>query len=410
MTGVLLFAGALFVATLLSEQARRSVLSTAILFLGVGFIAGGGIFDLFEYDPDNEMARLFAELALFSVLFTDGMHLNLRQLIAARHLPGRALLLGMPLTAVIIALLARFIIGLSWVDAGLLAAVLSPTDPVFAAAIVGREGIPARVQRLLNTESGLNDGLALPVVLVLLAVAQQEPIEAGTLIGELLLGLALGVGVPWTALYIGRRQISPAITRLYEPFDAFAIELFVFALARLVHANEFIAAFTAGVTIATVASGVRDEFHIFGERVTELLKLATLLVFGALIAPDIVLESGLGGLVFALLVLVGARPLALSVALLRSGLNWRERLVASWFGPRGFASVVYGLLLLQTGIPEGEQIFNLAALVVVGSIIAHSSSDVLIVRWFQRQPDEGTAHPDPEQPRAAHEEDAWKVH
>jgi sodium/hydrogen antiporter len=280
------------------------------------------------------------------------MRVGIRDLTSAWRLPGRALLLGLPLTLAGTALLASLVAGLPWAEALLLGAALSPTDPVFAAAIVGREEVPGRLRHLLNVESGVNDGLALPVVLVMLAVISAQEVKVGTLLGELALGVVLRVVVPWAAIQLERsRFFSAALT--YEPLNAFAIGLLVFALASLTHANEFLAAFSAGVMVATLSPEIRETFHEFGEILAELLKLAALLVFGALISPGFLAEINPSGYIFALLALVVIRPIALGLALLGSDLDWRGRVVAAWFGPKGFASVVYGILILKAGIARG---------------------------------------------------------
>jgi NhaP-type Na+/H+ and K+/H+ antiporter len=117
----------------------------------------------------------------------------------------------------------------------------------------------------------------------------------------------------------------------------------------------------------------------------ELLKLAALLVFGCLISPAFLAEIPARGYVFALLTLVAVRPLALAVALFRSRLDWREWVAAAWFGPKGFASVVYGLLILRADVPRGNELFHLIAIVTAASVVAHSSTDVLVARWFERR-------------------------
>ena len=162
------------------------MLSTAVLFLAGGFAIGEGGFHLLRLHPGDPPMVVLADLALFSVLFTDGMRIGIKDLASARHLPGRALLLGMPLTLLATAALAHYIAGLAWLESLLVGAVLSPTDPVFAAAIVGREGIPWRLRHLLRVESGLNDGLALPLVLVLLAHLQVSGAEGAKLLEEIL--------------------------------------------------------------------------------------------------------------------------------------------------------------------------------------------------------------------------------
>ncbi len=381
MTALLIFAVVLFLALLVSDLADRSVLSTAVLFLAAGFFVGPGVFNFLHLTHDDPIVRYLAELALFSVLFTDGMRAGIRDLVNAWDLPGRALLLGMPLTLLATALLAYFLADLSWIEALLIGAILSPTDPVFAAAIIGRKEIPGRLKHLLNVESGVNDGLALPLVLVCLSVIGHYEAGYAGLATELLLGVAIGVVVPWLACWLRTARFF-GVAKSYEPLFAVAIGLLVLAIASLTHANIYLAAFAAGVTIASTRPALREEFHRFGELITELLKLATLLVFGALMSPQLFGHLHAADYLFALLALLLARPAAMLIALWKSQLDWRERLTAGWFGPKGFASVVYGLLLFQRDVPNAERLFRLIALVIAGSIIAHSSTDVLLARWF----------------------------
>lgn len=380
MSVVLVFALTLFAAVLLSGLAERTVLSTAALFLTVGLVTGS--LGLLGLRPEDPLVERLAELALFAVLFTDGMRVGVRELASAWGLPGRALLFGMPLTLLLTALLAHFVAGLPWGESFLLGAILSPTDPVFASALVGREEVPLRLRRLLNVESGLNDGLALPIVVVLLAVASREEVDAVTIAGELALGIAIGVVVPWVALRLEQTRLFD-LAKSYEPLYAFAVGLVVLALAYAIHANLFLAAFSAGIVTVTVSPHFKEAFHEFGELLTELLKLAAILVFAALISPRFLGQTDLGGYAFALLALFLVRPVALGVSLLGSRIGWREWAAAAWFGPKGFASVVYGLLVLQSGISGSDEVFYLVAIVVVASILLHSSSDVLVARRFE---------------------------
>jgi NhaP-type Na+/H+ or K+/H+ antiporter len=383
--GVLVFAVTLMVAVLLSKLAARSILSTAVLFLLVGLLAGEDVLGWISLSPSDRIVSRFAELALFSVLFTDGMRVGVRDLTSAWRLPGRALLLGMPLTLIGTAALAHFVAGLSWGRSLLVGAVLSPTDPVFAAAIVGREEIPARLRYLLNIESGLNDGLALPIVMALLTALGATGVRPLELVGDLTLGALIGIGLPWlTSRFEGRRFLS--VAGHYEPLYAFAVGLLVLCVAWESGANEYIAAYCAGMTLATVSPELGGEFHDFGRIVAEILKLAALLAFGALVSPDFLSgDISAGGYAFAFLALVAIRPIALEVSLLGSRLDRRERLVAAWFGPKGFASVVYALLILKSGVAGGLHLFHLIAVVIAGSMVAHSSTDVLIAQWFQRR-------------------------
>lgn len=388
MTEVLAFAVVLLIAVLISGMAHRTVISTAVLFLLAGYLLSGDVFGVVSVTTDDPVLEQFVELALFAVLFTDGMMLGVRDLRTSWRLPGRALLLGMPLTFVLLALFAYLLFDLSWAEALLIGAVLSPTDPVFASALVGREEVPLRLRRMLNVESGLNDGLALPVVIVLLHIIGGESLELASLMFEVVLGIAIGVIIPLVALRLERSRFFSA-ELLYEPLNAFAIGLLVFSLGTLTHGNLFLAAFAGGVTVSTVAPRFRDAFHQFGELIAELLKLAALFLFGALIAFDFLTDIGWAGLLFAALLLLVSRPLVLLLVLIRSGLTGREKLAAMWFGPKGFASVAYGLLILSTPVQnfdfvnnDREFIFHVIAIGIVISIVAHSSTDVIVARWF----------------------------
>lgn len=385
MTLLLAYSVALLAAVLVSALAHRTVLSTAVLFLAVGFVLGDEVTGVLTLDPSDEIVSTLATLALFAVLFTDGMRVGWRDLTTAWRLPGRALGWGLPLTLLVTALLAHFVAGLGWTEALLIGAVLAPTDPVFAAALVGNEKVPRRLRHLLNVESGINDGLVLPVVLVLLQLAERSTeLHVADLAAEIAIGIAVGVAVPLVAIRLERTRLFSAAGH-YQAINAIGIGLLVYALGSVTHGNLFLAAFAAGVTVATIGQQEKEAFHEFGDLLAELLKLAALLVFGALISPAFLGEIAWTGWVFAVLALLVARPLALLVSLWRSGLTPREQGAAMWFGPKGFASVVYGLLVLNSGIAAADEIFHLVALTITLSIIAHSSTDVLIARQFDEE-------------------------
>lgn len=379
---LLAFAAVLLLAVLVSSLAHRTILSTAALFLVAGFLLGSETTGVLDLTPESPVVTDLANLALFAVLFTDGMRVGWSDLRSAWRLPGRALGWGLPLTLVITALLAKFLVGLDWPEALLIGAVLAPTDPVFAAALIGNKRVPVRLRRLLNVEAGVNDGVALPFVVVFLAIASgSDDLHLPELGMELGLGIVIGIAVPWLALKLEKVRFFSASTQ-YEPLNAVAIGLLVFALGQGLHGNLYLAAFTAGVTVATFGPRQREAFEHFGELIAEVFKLAALLVVGALISIPFLGEISWQGWVFAVLALVVARPVALAVAFLRSGLTKREQFTAMWFGPKGFASVVYSLLVLDSGISTADVVFHLVALTVVLSILAHSSTDVLVAKLF----------------------------
>jgi NhaP-type Na+/H+ or K+/H+ antiporter len=376
--GVTLLAG-----ILISGLAHRTVVSTAVLFLVGGFLLGSDMAGVITLDAGDPQVSLIAQLALFIVLFTDGQQVGARELARAWKLPGRALLLGMPLTFALTAVLAVVVLGLPWIQALLVAAVLAPTDPVLVSAIVGRGEIPWRLRNLLGVESGLNDGLALPVVLIFLATFSGNEVDYAALALELAGGVVLGVAIAWASVLLLRIRVL-STTPLYASLTPVAIACLIFGVCTVTGANLYLAAFAAGITIATAAPEVRDAFREYGEYVAEIVKLLALFVFGALISPAILGDVGWSGLLFAVLVLAVARPVAVEIALIGSALPWQERLTAAWFGPKGFASVLYGLLVLESGAPDAPHLFHIIVAVISLSIIVHSSTDVPVAAYFAR--------------------------
>jgi NhaP-type Na+/H+ or K+/H+ antiporter len=401
---ILAFGLVLLVTVALSGLAARSVLSTALVFLVAGALVGPGLLGLIEVSPQSPAVSVLADLALFTVLFVDGGRLPLGQLRAGWRLSGRALGFGMPLALVLVALGAHYLVGLDWVTALLVGAILSPTDPVFASAIVSRSEVPGRLRRLLNIESGVNDGLALPFVLVFLALASGSEARLGEVAIELVLGIVLGVALPLLVSLLIRIPVLGAEPKL-QPLGPLAVAIVLYALCQLTHANAYLAAFAAGITAATVSPRATHAFEQFGELVSELTKFAAILVFGALLTPRFFADLTVGEWVVALLSLLLVRPASVLVSLLGAKLGRRERFAAAWFGPKGFASVVYGLLVVQSGIPEAGTVFELVALAIAVSIVAHSMSDVPVAKVFDVEeiaglPDDDrrrTDHPRPDE-------------
>ncbi|MFF4519724.1 cation:proton antiporter [Streptomyces mirabilis] len=385
MVLVVVFGAALLVAVLLPGLAARTVLSTSFLFLVGGALVSDGFLGLIHITPDSEIVSVTADLALFAVLFTDGMHVSLLKLRANWRNPARALGLGMPLAFVFMALVTHYLVGLDWTTSFLVGAVLAPTDPVFASAIVGRVEVPAKLRQLLNVESGINDGLALPVVLVLIAAAGPTAGSADasgfTIALEPVLGLAFGVLLPLGVDGLVRFRLLGAEPKL-QPLLPLATGIILYAACHLTHANPYLAAFSAGAVLAHTSPEAKASTEPLGEALAELTKFAALLVFGALLTPRLFGDLSWGGYAAVILAIFLIRPASMLLSLLGTRISRKERLVAAWFGPKGFASVVYGLLVLQSGIPQAEEAFTLIAVCIAFSIIAHSSTDVPTARAF----------------------------
>ncbi|MGE0600406.1 MAG: cation:proton antiporter [Dehalococcoidia bacterium] len=382
MVIIVVFGGTLLASVLISDLSRRTVASTAVLFLIAGIVAGP-VLGLIELGPDDERTKLLIEVTVFATLFVEGEKIDLKET-WRDPLPLRALAIGMPLTWVGIALLAHVAIGVSWAEALLIGAVLSPTDMVFARRLLARDGIPSRLRRFLSLESGLNDGLALPLVVIMLNINGTENLDLVRLALEVAGGLALGVGIALAGVW-AERPARFASAGLYEPLHGLAIATLTFGVAHLLDVNDFLAAFAAGATISATNPAIASSMTAAAEPVVETLKLAALLIFGSLLSTGVVSDFYLGGTVLVVGTLAVVRPVAIGIALVGANLPRVSIGAAAWFGPRGFASVLYGLLVLGNGMQRGEYLFHGIALVIASSMVLHSSTDALLARAVARR-------------------------
>ena len=309
MNAIFVFALVLLLAVLLSRRAGRTLLSLAAIFLFAGVLVGQGVTGFVRLSPGDDLVKASAELTLVLILFADGMAVDAKALRASWTLPARALGLGFPLTVAATALLARLLAGVSWAGGLLLGATLAPTDPVFAAAIVNHERVSERLRRLLNLESGLNDGLALPIVAATLASYQSATI-LGTL-GSAALGPVVGAAVPFAVSRLARLPMF-AIRQSYVPLAGVATGLLVYCSARITGANVFLAAFSAGVVIGIVAPRQARRLHAGGETVGTLAKFAAVFLFGALVSPCWLGRLDAGDWLFVALALVDRKSTRLN--------------------------------------------------------------------------------------------------
>lgn len=393
---VMLYGGALLaVSAGLSGVMRGTVLSTAVLSVAAGL--GLALADVIEIEAGDQSVLYLVELALIVTLFSDGLFVERELLRIHWSPPVRALTLAMPLTLVLLALAAKGLFGeLSWAEAFLLAAVLTPTDPVVTSTVVTSQRVPDPVRHTLNLESGLNDGLALPFVLffiVLAAPGGDAGTEALKLLGEAAAGAAIGIALGQLAGRLTHHLPAGGIERRFEGIYALGVGLFAFGIADVTIGNGFIAAFVCGISLAVAEHDIAEDFVVFSENVSTILQTLTFFVFGALIVAT-GYGAGIGLLVvfiaFALLV---ARPVSVLASFIRVRLPRPHRHFIAWFGPKGVASMLFALFVLKSGVGERELIFEIAAFVILASIIAHGLTDTVGARWIERRVGRDAASP-----------------
>ena len=374
-------------AAALSGLFNGTALSISVLSVAAGItLALTGVVNV---RPDDKDLVHVIELALVFTLFSDGLVAD-RELVRQRwHPPARALVVAMPITFGLIALAARLLFpDLSWAEALLLGAVLSATDPVVTSTVVASERVPPLVRHTLNLESGLNDGLALPLVLFFLVLASPggEPAQAAVeLVGESVAGAGIGVALAFLAGRLLPRLPGGGITERYEGVYALGLALIAFGLPELTYGNGLIAAFVAAIALGLMERDLPEAFAGFNENVSAIFQVVTFFLFGALIVVTGFEGSVLPLVAFILVTLLVARPVAILLAFVRSGLKRPERLFVAWFGPKGVASMLFALFVLSSQAPDRTLVFDVAAFVILASIAAHGLTDTLGARWIERR-------------------------
>ena len=384
---MLLFGGLLAVVAGLSGVMRGTVLSASVLSVALGaLLAGLGVVDV---DPRSGAIVELIELALILTLFSDGMFVE-RELLRRHWSPvARSLVIAMPITMALLALAAKALFPeLGWAEAFLLGAVLSPTDPVVTSAVVTSRLVPSAVRHTLNLESGLNDGLALPFVLFFLVLASPGGSpggEAAKLAAEAVAGGALGALLGALGGRLHPRLPGGGLTARYEGIYAVGFALFAFGLADVTFGNGLIAAFVCGIAMGATERGVPQGFVEFAENASAILQVITFFAFGALIVGT-GFHHGLAPLAaFVLFALTVARPASVMLSLARTGISRPQKLFMAWFGPKGVASMLFALFVLKSGVDDSNLIFDVAAIAIVCSIVAHGLTDTVGARWMARR-------------------------
>ena len=338
--------------------------------------------------PGRRSSADLAIVALIVILFRDGLEVEAEMLQSHWRLPLRKLVLAMPLTAVIVAVGAHTLTSLTWTESFLLGALLSPTDPVLSSSVVTNPRVPRVVRHSLNLESGLNDGLALPAVLAFsaaLATGSNNFVWWRFVLEDVTIGLAIGLALGFAAAWIMPRSTSleegiPAHQRsLYALGSAFA----AYGVAVLIpHGNGLIAVYVAAITLGIRRADLRHYFERQAEDLVEIVKVGIFVVFGSLLTLHGLFGDGWAAVAIAVIVLLVARPVAVFTALAGTRVDTATKAFMSWFGPKGVATMTFSLLVLSDQIDSGARIFNLAALVVVCSIIVHGVTDSAGAEWI----------------------------
>src|SRR4051795_12667704 len=384
---LLLFGALLSVTAALSGVMRGTVLSASVLSVALGLILGAT--DVVSVDARDSSVVHLVELALILTLFSDGMFVE-RELLRRHWSPvARALVIAMPITLGLLALAAKALFPeLGWAEAFLLAAVLTPTDPVVTSAVVTAKRVPAVIRHTLNLESGLNDGLALPFVLVLIAVATagaDADTEVLKQIGETLAGGAIGLVLAFAGGKALDHLPGGRITYQYEGVYGLGLALLAFGVAQGTYGNGLIAAFVAGVALGIAERELPDAFSLFNENVSAVLQVVTFVLFGALVVTT-GYHFGVPELIaFVVFALVVARPAAVLAAFIGSDLPRPPKVFVAWFGPKGGASVLFALFVLESQAGHRTAIFEIASFVILASIVAHGLTDTVGARWVERR-------------------------
>jgi sodium/hydrogen antiporter len=351
------------------------------IYVLAGFALGEGQLGVLHFSPTSGFVTALTAVALVVILFRDALEVEGEMLQSAWHLPARKLVVAMPLTAAIVALSARWIVGLPWLQACLLGALLCPTDPVLTSSVVTNPRVPRIVRHSLNLESGLNDGLALVLVLAFADALEGSNFVWWQFVLESVgFGLAIGVACGLLASWLLPREPRPSAR---SALLALAVAFATYGLAVAApHGNGFIAVFVGAIALGVRRPDVGATFAARSPGLVEIVKLAVFVVFGSLLTLDGLFADGWAAVGVVAITLLVARTASIWVALAGTGLDTATKGFMAWFGPKGVATIAFSLLVLSRSVPGAIEIFNLAALTVVTSIIVHGVSDTPGAQWI----------------------------
>ena len=392
--------------SLLSGRLERLDVTGPIVFVVAGLVLCNGPWAWIDVSIETSAVHGLAEITLALLLFADASRVNLQDLRHSAGLPTRLLAIGLPLTfAIGFGLSALLFTDLPWELAALLGAVLAPTDAALSASVVSDVSLPQSIRRSLNVESGLNDGIATPVVTALIAAAAtvigvgalEDSASAGgigalvDLVGGVAIGALVGFlgGVAVTHAS-ARRWINPGGARIV----ALMLAVLAFLVADETEVNYFVAAFVAGLAFRTGIGHDDEEITELPELIGQVLAMAVWFVFGAGLLLDGLELVDWRIAVYSVLSLTAIRMVPVAISMMGAGYGRPTTVFIGWFGPRGLASVVFGLLIVEelpVDDPGVEIVLSTIVLTVSLSVLAHGISARPLIAWMERQ-EPGTDH------------------
>src|ERR1041384_7067122 len=389
LTGLAIIGIVIIVSALLSGLVDKSGLPQVAVFIFIGAALGPAGFGVFDMTLESPVLRVVAALSLTLVLFTDAVTLNTKEVKRYSGLAFRMLGPGTILCAAFTAVAAWWLLGIAPASAAMLGAALASTDPVLLRGLLQRRDISAEARQALRLESGLNDVVLLPVVVVAIALTGQHEFGSGALakmsFGLFILGPGAGIAIGLlavAALDLIRKRFG--VRRDYESLYSLGVAFTAYAAAEAVHGSGFLAAFAAGMTIATLDVELCDCFIEYGGVTAEMLLLFTFVIFGSSL-----IWTGFSGLnwstvIFAVVAMLIRIPVYL-LSLIGSHVDRRGRLLIAWFGPSGLSSLLLILFPVFAGLPGADRLFAVCSLIVLLSVVIHGTSPMLLARFCKEK-------------------------
>jgi NhaP-type Na+/H+ or K+/H+ antiporter len=375
-----LLAAFVLIYSTIAGGVERTWVSGPMVFTAFGLLIGPEGLDLLSFETDRETLKLLAELTLALILFTDAADADLPVLRRAAGLPARLLLIGLPLT-IVLGYLCGLLLGVdvSLFEIALLATMLAPTDAALGKAVVSNEAVPANIRQSLNLESGLNDGICVPFLFLFLTLALDLKLDGETwqfalgLVAKQI-GIGLAVGLVLTALIVELIRLASSrhwLTPTWIQIPVVALACACFAAAQILGGSGFIAAFTGGLLFGSLERRHHKTFLRAAEGTGDTLALITWVIFGSAVIGQAIGNFNWRILLYAVLSLTLIRMLPVFLSLTGSKLTTIDKLFVGWFGPRGLASIVFAVIVVNANLPNSGTIAMVVTCTVILSILAH---------------------------------------